>query len=105
MDKSYGIFLINIVASPTKKKKKTTSGTIPNRGTIESFFKKTNSTSSSIDIKQSESKKIIDTNLQKPSLTIKSHDDEIKLDYTKCPLCQVLLPKANLFIHQIRCYK
>jgi len=99
--------LINIVSSPSKKKKKTTSNVIPNRGTIENFFKKTNSTSTSIDNKQSETKKIVDTNLQEQSSTTKSHDNdnEVKLNYTKCSICQVLLPKANLFIHQIRCYK
>jgi len=97
--------LINIVLSPSKKKKKTTSSVIPKRGTIENFFKKTNSTSTSIDIKQSEPKKTIHTNLQEQSSTIKSNDDEVKLNYTKCSICQVLLPKANLFIHQIRCYK
>jgi hypothetical protein len=95
----------NIVSSPSKKKKKTTSGIIPTHGTIESFFKKTNSTSSSTDMKQSNAKKIIDTNSQEQTSTIKSHDDEIKQNYTKCPICQVLLPKANLFIHQVRCYK
>jgi len=93
------------ISTPSKKKKKITNGVIPNHGTIESFFKRTNSTSSSIDIKQSEPKKIIETNSVEQSSTIKSHDDETKLNYTKCPICQVLLPKANLFIHQIRCYK
>ncbi len=91
----YRIFL---VLSPSKKKKKTTNSVIPKHGTIDSFFKKTNS---STDIKQSEPKKIIDTTSQKQSST----DNEVQLNYTKCPICQVLLPKANLFIHQVRCYK
>ncbi|CAF1158844.1 unnamed protein product [Rotaria sordida] len=96
------------ISSPSKKKKKTTNDIIPSHGTIEHFFKKTNSTSSLTDIKQSEPKKIIDTNSQKLSSTMKSNaatDDENKQNYVKCPTCQTLLPKANLFIHQIRCYK
>jgi len=88
-----------------RKRKKITNGVIPNHGTIESFFKRTNSTSSLTDIKQSEPKKIIETNSEEQSSTSKSHDDEIKPNHTKCPICQVLLPKANLFIHQVRCYK
>jgi hypothetical protein len=99
------IIYINIVSSPSKKKKKTTSAVIPNHRPIESFFKKTNSTSSLTDSKQSESKKTINSNSNEQSLPIISHDDENKQNYTKCPICQVLLPKANLFIHQIRCYK
>ncbi|CAF0929246.1 unnamed protein product [Rotaria sordida] len=96
------------ISSPSKKKKKTTNDIIPSHGTIEHFFKKTNSTSSLTDIKQSEPKKIIDTSSQKLSSTMKSNaaaDDENKQNYVKCPTCQTLLPKANLFIHQIRCYK
>lgn len=102
----YQSFLYNIVSSPSKKKKKITNNTIPNHGTIDRFFKKTNPTSSSSnDIKQVEPKKTIDTNSQEQTSTMKSQDDQIKLNYTKCSICQVLLPKANLFIHQIRCYK
>jgi len=95
----------SIVSSPSKKKKKITNGVIPKHGTIDNFFKKTNSASSSTEIKQPEPKKIIDTSSQEQSLTVKSSDDEVQLNYTKCPICQVLLPKANLFIHQVRCYK
>ena len=90
-----------IVLSPAKKKKKTTSGIIPSHGTIESFFKKNNSTSSSINVEPSN----INTKSQEQSLTKNSTDDEIKQNYAKCSICQVLLPKANLFIHQVRCYK
>jgi hypothetical protein len=94
-----------IVLSPSKKKKKTSNGVISSNGTIESFFKKTNSTSSSTDVNQSVPKKIIDITAEEQSSTINSHDHEIKPNYATCPTCQVLLPKANLFIHQIRCYK
>ncbi len=96
---------IVIVSSPSKKKKKTTTGVMPSHGTIENFFKKTKSTSSLTDVEQSQSKKIIDTNSQEQSSTFMLHNDEIKPNYAKCPTCQILLPKANLFIHQIRCYK
>jgi hypothetical protein len=92
--------------SPLKKKKKITSGVIPSHGTIESFFKNNNSSSSSsssssINVEQSN----IDTNSQMQPLPKKSNDDETKQNYAKCSICQVLLPKANLFIHQVRCYK
>lgn len=79
--------------SPKKKKKTTAStNTIPNQGTIDTFFKKVKSSSSTTATTQSEVKKSTDT-------------DEHKLNYAKCPTCDALLPKANLFIHQIRCYK
>ena len=77
---------------------------IPKHGTIDSFFKKTNSTTST-EIKPSESKKIVDTSNQEQSLTAQTSGETIPLNYTNCPICQVLLPKANLFIHQIRCQK
>ncbi|CAF1538829.1 unnamed protein product, partial [Adineta steineri] len=40
---------------------------------------------------------------QNPVTITTSPNDEIKPNYAKCPICQILLPKANLFIHQIRC--
>ncbi|CAF1414690.1 unnamed protein product [Rotaria magnacalcarata] len=94
------------ISSPLKKKKKTIGDVKPNPGTIERFFKKANSTSSLIDMKQSEQNKTIDTNSQETPSAIKSNaNDENKQNYVKCPICQTFLPKANLFIHQIRCHK
>ncbi|UJR28962.1 hypothetical protein I4U23_010179 [Adineta vaga] len=96
-----------ISSSPSKKKKKTaTTSAIPKQGSIETFFKKTNSSASSTTtIKQPEIKKSIGTTSPKQCLPTVSHDDEHKLNYAKCPTCDILLPKANLFIHQIRCCK
>ncbi|CAF0749212.1 unnamed protein product [Adineta steineri] len=93
------------ISSPSKKKKKPNTSVPSNQGTIHNFFKKTNSTSSLTDIKQSDSKKIIEINSEKQCTITTSSNDEAKPNYAKCPICQILLPKANLFIHQIRCYK
>lgn len=101
-------FLTHIVSLPVKKKKKIVSDEKPNQGTIERFFKKKNATSSSNDSKKLEPQTIIDKSSQPQQSTTnaKSTDgDEIKQNYVKCSICGNLLPKVNLFIHQIRCYK
>jgi len=88
---------MHLVSSPIKKKKKTattTTSVIPKNGTIDRFFKKTNPISSITDVKP------VEINSQESSLPIKSSATEVN-----CPNCQILLPKANLFIHQIRCSK
>ena len=98
------LLLIHLVRSPAKKKKKTTIDNSSSHGTIEHFFKKPNSTISIID-QQSESRNAIGTIAQKSSSIIELNDDEFRSNYTKCSICQNLVPKANIFIHQIRCYK
>ncbi|CAF1605969.1 unnamed protein product [Adineta ricciae] len=91
--------------SPKKKKKTTTTAsnnTTLNQGTIDTFFKKAKSSSTTTTVKtQSEVRKSTGTT----SPSIPNNTDEQKINYAKCPTCDVLLPKANLFIHQIRCYK
>ena len=92
--------------SPKKKKKAITASTntMPNQGTIDTFFRKAKSSSSSSTATaktQSEVRKSTTTT----SPSISNNTDEQKVNYAKCSTCDVLLPKANLFIHQIRCYK
>ena len=87
-----------LVAVPTKRKKNATPSEIPKHGTIDTFFKKTKSASSLPTQPELVEIAVIER-------TCKATTEDIKANYVKCPKCDVALPKANLFIHQIRCTK
>ena len=87
--------------SPVKTKKK------KDQGTIEKFFKKTPSVVSS----KSPEKPVVlkrsneNETEERTRKMIKSTGDEVKVNYVRCPKCEILLPKANVFLHEIRCQK
>lgn len=86
------------VAVTTKRKKNATPSEIPKHGTIDTFFKKTKSASS-----LSTQPELIEIDVIERTWKTTTTTEDIKANYVKCPKCDVALPKANLFIHQIRC--
>lgn len=94
-----------VTSTQTKKKQKTNSNEVPSRGTIDSFFKKMNPVPSSSNAARTDRQRPCETRSPTGSPVMTSIQNETQTNYANCPTCNTLLPKANLFIHQVRCYK